>query len=250
MLAYKERGKGPAFILLHGFPLNSGIWEQQLEALSERYRVIAPDLPGHGASPLLPEISIAGMAAEVFRLMDGLHIRRAAVAGHSMGGYVALAMAKQAAERISGLALICTQPGNDSPEARERRYALAEKVEQQGTEALVEAMLPKLFAPGESNGESRTAGMIRKAPAQGAQAALKAMAVREEMYQLLPLITVPTLVLTGQEDQLIPPDRSATMAAQIKNAVLVKVAGAGHMPMLERPEMVTDALRDWMELVN
>lgn len=250
-LSYTELGQGPAVILLHGFPLAGSIWKAQQEHLSTKYRVILPDLPGHGATAPVPGISIAQMADLVFDLMDHLQIHKAAVAGHSMGGYVALAMVKQAPERIAGLGLVATQAGADSPEAREGRFALAEKVGREGQDVVANAMPPKLFATDDPSNPAQqaTASLIRQTPREGIQAALHAMAGREDLQPLLPTISAPTLVLAGKEDRLIPVQRSEGMAAQIPNAVLVRLPGAGHMPMLERPEEVSAALEGWLGLV-
>lgn len=251
MLSHQELGKGPAVVLLHGFPLNSSIWNPQKQHLSQRFRVILPDLPGHGASAPQAGASIADMAREVLSLLDSLGVQQAAVGGHSMGGYVALALQKLAPARVTGLALISTQAGDDSPEARQGRISLAEKVGQEGPDPVVHAVLPKLFATADERGPAQlmTANMIRQTPREGIQAALQAMAGREDLRPHLTAITVPTLVLTGQEDRLIPPDRSEGMAAQIANAVLVKVADAGHMPMMEKPNDVSRALERWLDLV-
>ncbi|MFZ5817720.1 MAG: alpha/beta fold hydrolase [Bacillota bacterium] len=250
MLAYESAGTGPAIVLLHGFPLNRSIWTEQRECLSARYRVILPDLPGLGESAPLAETTIAGMAAEVLRLMDHLQVPQFALGGHSMGGYVALALQKLAPERVRGLALICTQAGDDTPEARAGRYATAEKVMAEGTEVLVGAMLPKLFAtPDAGAAGEAVAALIRQSSREGVRECLHAMAKREDMRTRLPSISVPTLVLTGQEDRLIPPDRSEGMAAQMPHAVLVKVPNAGHMPMVEQPKEVNQALERWLELV-
>lgn len=250
MLTYREFGKGPAVVLLHGFPLSGVIWDDQARHLAGQYRVVLPDLPGHGGSAPLADVSIAQMASEVLRLLDHLQVERAAVAGHSMGGYVALALQKQAPERVAGLALVCTQAGSDAPETREGRFATARKVESEGPQVLAAAMLPKLFASAEGPERMREAvgNLIRQTPVAGIKGALHAMADREDLQPLLPAMAVPTLILTGLEDRVIPPARSESMAAQIPGAVLVKVADAGHMPMMEQPYSVSIALERWLGL--
>lgn len=251
MLAYQEHGSGPAVVLLHGFPLAGSIWEEQMRHLAQGYRVILPDLPGHGGSAPLADPTIEGMADAVLALLDHLQIGQAAVAGHSMGGYVALAMQELAPERVAGLALVATQAGDDTPEGRAGRYALAERVGQEGPEVVVEGMLPKLFAPGQESSAilTATANLIRQTEREGIQGALHAMAKRPDRRPLLPSITAPTLVLTGLDDRVMPLERSEAMAAQIPNATLTKVARAGHMPMLEQPDEVSRALQSWLELV-
>ncbi|MGE5675268.1 MAG: alpha/beta fold hydrolase [Mycobacterium leprae] len=255
MLHYTLTGKGPTVVLLHGFPLNSGIWEHQVKDLSRSYRVVTPDLPGFGVSP--PPTgggspTILQMAGSVLALMDHLKIRDFAVAGHSMGGYVALALYKQVPARIAGLGLICTQAVPDSPEARQNRLIMVEAAQKDGAPAVAAAMLPKLFAPdvsAESPLYRQVEEMVHWTSVEGICAALHAMADRPDMRPLLAQITVPTLVLTGGADQAISPQRAECMAAHIDRAVLVRVPGAGHMPMLEQPEATSNALAEWLDLV-
>lgn len=255
MLAYRVAGTGKPVLLVHGFTLNRSIWDAQVAYLAARYQVITPDLPGHGETPPVADgepVTISGMARELLTLMDRLGIQQAALAGHSMGGYVALALQKQAPERLSGLALVCTQARADTPEARQGRLALAERVAQEGPEPVAAALGPKLFAP-EVGPEhplyQAGLSMIRGTSAAGLRGALLAMAEREDHRPRLGSIDLPALVLAGAADQLIPPDRSDEMAAAIPGATLVKVAGAGHMPMLERPEAVNQALDQWLRRV-
>lgn len=254
MLAYSDAGRGQAVVLLHGFPLSKATWGAQVNHLAAQYRVIAPDLPGLGESPLLSggTPSIARMAREVLALLDALGVQRAAVAGHSMGGYVALALQKEAPERVAGLGLICTQAGADTPEGREARFATARKVRQEGPPTLAEGMGPKLFAPGTATGSEvyeQVVRLIRRSTVNGIQRALYAMADREDHRARLSEIQVPTLVLTAAQDQLIPPERSALMAAAIPGATLITLPDAGHMPMLEAPDAVSSALAAWLTRV-
>lgn len=233
-------------VLLHGFPLKGALWAAQMEALQGRCRVLAPDLLGTADS-------MDGMARAVLARMDAVGVQRAAVAGHSMGGYVALALWRLAAERVAGLGLICTQAGDDSPEARQGRFASAEKLLQEGPGVVAGAMAPRLFAPGvrpESAAYRAAERMMQEQPPEAVRAALFAMAGRSDMRPHLGGIGVPTLVLTGAEDRLIPVDRSREMAAAIPGARLVIVPDAGHMPMLEQPEAVSRALLDWLQAVE
>jgi pimeloyl-ACP methyl ester carboxylesterase len=255
MLNYSEAGKGPVIVLLHGFPLNRSIWAQQAAHLANRYRVITPDLPGHGGSEPFPEggpATMSRMAREVLALLDHLKVGQFAVAGHSMGGYVALALQQHAPDRVLGLGLISTQARPDSPEAREGRLNTAAKVHMNGAGVVAEAMAPKLFGPSITDEDPRyraTVGMMQETPVAGVRGALLGMAERADMRECLTGIMVPSLVLVGTDDKVIPLERSQCMAVNIPHAVLVKVPGAGHMPMIEDPAAMNEALEQWLELV-
>ena len=120
-------------VLLHGFPLSSAIWHEQQQQLSDRFRVITPDLRGHGRSPAPSGVyEMDLLARDVLALLDALHITKAVIMGHSMGGYVALAAWKLAPERFLALGLIASQAGADTEEGRQGRYKMAEKVAAEG----------------------------------------------------------------------------------------------------------------------
>lgn len=256
MLHYRELGSGKPVILLHGFPLSSQIWEPVAQRLAQTYRVIMPDLPGHGASNTARGAAASTMeliAGEVLYLMGRLGLEQAAVAGHSMGGYAALALARIAPHRLSGLALVTTQARGDTPEGKQGRYDLAEKVGQGGSAVVATAMAPKLFAESvhpDSPLYEQADAMMRATPAEGIQAALRGMAERADSREMLGKITVPTLILAGQQDRVIPADRSEEMAAAIPGSRLVVIEGAGHMPMLERPEQTAGALASWLAAIG
>ena len=147
-LHFSEVGQGMPVVLLHGFPLCSAIWREQQARLSDHYRVITPDLRGHGESSAPAGIyEMEAMARDVLALLDSLDIEKAVILGHSMGGYVALAAWKLAPERFLALGLIDSQAAEDSEEARKGRLRMAEKVIAEGNQALATVMLSKLFSP-------------------------------------------------------------------------------------------------------
>src|SRR5438552_15808002 len=147
-LYYSEAGQGMPLVLLHGFPLSSAIWHEQQQQLSDGFRVITPDLRGHGRSPAPAGVyEMEVMARDVLALLDKLLIKKAVIMGHSMGGYVALAAWRLAPERFLTLGLIASQAGADTEEARQGRYKMADKVAADGSKVMAEAMLPRLFAP-------------------------------------------------------------------------------------------------------
>jgi len=249
-LHYSESGQGMPVVLLHGYPLSAAIWHEQQTRLSEHCRVITPDLRGHGHSPAPPGVyEMDLLAGDVLALLDALEIKKAAILGHSMGGYVTLAAWKLAPERFLALGLIASQAGADSEEARQGRYKMAEKVAAEGSKVVAEAMIPKLFAPGSPAAApiiEQVRQMILNTQPAGIIGALKGMAVRFDFGPLLPDLNIPVLVIAGDQDQIIPPAKAKAMASAVSGATLTTVANAGHMPMLEQPQATTTAIRHFL----
>src|SRR3712207_5598421 len=148
-MAYDEEGSGQAVLLLHGYPFNRTMWRAQVQALSDRYRVITPDLRGFGETTAQSDepATMREMAEDVAALRDKLGIERFTLGGLSMGGYVAFAFYRHFPLRVRNLILADTRPQADTDEARENRRRQAEQVLSEGMQPVVEAMLPKLLAP-------------------------------------------------------------------------------------------------------
>lgn len=253
-LHFAEQGQGSPLLLLHGFPFNGSLWLEQVRALGDHHRVITPDLRGHGQSPA-PEgtYSMEAMAGDVLRLLDTLDIEKAAIMGHSMGGYVTFALWRLAPERFSAIGLICTHAWADTPAMRENRENQAHQVFVQGSVAIAEAMMPRLFAPGVATDEpfiEQTRTMMLNTRPIGIMGALRGMAARPDSSGLLPGINVPVLVIAGDSDAIIPLQRAEAMAQAIPSATLVTIENAGHMPMLEQPQATGLAIRNFMNEQN
>jgi len=253
LLNYDDYGPGPVVVLLHGFPLDRTFWRCQRETLGSMYRVIAPDLRGHGRSAAPAGVyTIGEMAHDVVELLDALEVREpVVVVGHSMGGYLALDLAVNHARRLRGLVLINTRAGADAPATATVREELARQVEASGTaEAVVGSMIGKMFAPGSYERHAvavgETKAQMERTSAVGVAGALRGMAIRPDRTADLAAIAVPSLVITGSEDQMIPPSESRSMAAAIPGATLVEIAGAGHMAPIEEPAAVNAALLEFL----
>jgi len=252
-LHYTEQGAGPPLVLLHGFPLSSAIWREQHRQLSKQFRVITPDLRGHGGSPA-PEgvYEMDLLARDVLALLDTLNIRQAAFMGHSMGGYVTLAAWKRAPERFLALGLISSQAGADTEEGRQGRFKLADKVAADGSKVAADAMLPKLFAPGLAT-DSPLVSLVRElivhTSPTGIIGSLKGMAARPDSGPELANIHIPALIVAGEKDQIIPAEKAKAIAGAIAKSTWTPIANAGHMPMLEQPEATTNAIADFMQTI-
>jgi pimeloyl-ACP methyl ester carboxylesterase len=236
-----ERGTGRTIVLLHGYPLNHDIWARQLETLSTDHRVVALDLPGYGlaADQPVPD-TLSGFAETVHRELARRFPDPVVLAGHSFGGYIVLELMRTHPEVAEALLLANTRSGADPPEVREKRLETVRQVEDPERGLDVDATAKGLVAPAEwtSNGPAAQAAreIVRRAPRAAVVGSLKAMARRPDLTPVLGEIGVPTLVVWGEADQLIPTDQTRSMVARIPSSRGVGIAGAGHLPCLERPD--------------
>jgi 3-oxoadipate enol-lactonase len=237
-------------VMVHGFPFDGSAWKKQLDDLGDEMWIVAVDLPGFGESAPFREPKSATMddyADALAAWIQGEGAENVALAGHSMGGYIAFAFARKYPNLLSKLILVATRPGADTDAAREGRYKQAAGVEEEGAKVAAEAMLPKLFAPATYERrkdlvEQVNQLMLRQSK-EGIIAALYAMASRPDSKPGLAAIRVPTLILSGAEDAIIPAPEAETMHEMIKDSQHIAIEGAGHMLMLENPRAFNSALR-------
>ena len=244
-LAYTDTGVGRPLVLIHGYPFNRALWTEQIPMLSNSNRIIAPDLRGFGESEASAETSTMNeLAADVAGLMDHLRIPRATIGGLSMGGYVALAFYKQFPSRVRALILADTRPQGDTEESKQTRAQQAEKALSEGMAGIADAMLPKLLAPDTVSKRPEIVKFVRdmmlQTKPEGAAAALRGMAEREDQTELLAKISVPTLIIVGSEDAITPVADSETMHHSIDGSRMVVLDHAGHVSNVERTQQFND----------
>ena len=254
-LAYADSTPDLVLLLIHGFPLSSRMWEPQLGDLAEHARVIAPDLRGFGDSEAVEgEYTMSELAGDCMALVDALGIEGPIVVGGlSMGGYVALELMEQYPERFVGLMLISTKAGADSAEGRAGRDATAARVAQDGIDVVVAGMLPKLLANVAYDEDpdlvDEVEEIMRQSSREGVIGALAAMRDRADHGELLARISVPTLVVHGKDDRVIPTAEAEAMADALPDVGLVLLDNTGHMPPLEQPEAFDAAVKDFLRHV-
>jgi pimeloyl-ACP methyl ester carboxylesterase len=249
ILSYSDDGPGRAVVLLHGFPLSRAMWVEQIPDVGAMYRVIAPDLRGHGGSPA-PEgvYTMDDMADDVIQTLDSLHISEPVVLGGlSMGGYVALSLVLRYPQRVRALMLMDTQAAADSIEAAATREVTAKSVLEAGAATpIVDPMIGRLFSPltRERRPERVTPlrEVIEQTTARGIAGALRGMAIRPDRRADLARISVPTLVLVGEDDVITPPAVARSLAEAIPGAHLEVIPEAGHMAPYENPSVVNAAI--------
>jgi pimeloyl-ACP methyl ester carboxylesterase len=223
-------------LLVHGFPLDGTQWEPQVAALSGSLRVVAPSLPGFGGEPVAGRVMTMEVAARrVLDALDAAEADQAVVCGLSMGGYVAFEMWRRAPERIQGLVLANTRSGADDGAGRERRLALADRLDAEGNAFLVEEPGPLLSEGADDDAWQRVRDVIAAQPAGSIAAAARGMAERPDSTGDLGGITVPTMVVVSTADTLIPPEVTAPLAEQVPGATLETLDGVGHLSNIEAP---------------
>ena len=246
-LAYRDEGTGQPILLIHGFPFDHTMWDAQVSGLSGRRRVLAPDLRGFGrsvsgAEPTAGEtVTMDRFADDLAGLLEALAIDEpVAVAGLSMGGYIALAFWRKYRDRTGALLLCDTKAKADPPMNAELRLKAAAAFEKEGMDAAAEEMPRKLFSPTslETKPEAVESirAVIRRTRPPGAAAANRGMARRRDMESELSRIEVPVLLIVGEDDSISPPDEMAAMAARIPGAQFETIPNSGHLTPLENPE--------------
>ena len=240
-LAYVRRGKGTPLVLLHGFPLDHHLWDDIAPLLEDRFDLILPDLRGFGESATVDApYSMDDYASDIAGLLDQLGIQKAVIAGHSMGGYVALAFARLYPARVSGLALISSQVLADPPDRKEGRYKSAADVAEKGIGDVVEAMTSKFTSDARLQTIARS--IMEKQKPGAYIGALKAMAERTDSTSLLSTFKFPVMVVHGEADALIPVARAHEVKAALPDSYYVELKDTGHVPMLEAAKETAEAL--------
>jgi 3-oxoadipate enol-lactonase len=246
-----DSGDGPALLLLHAFPLDASQWDAQVAALSGRYRCLRPDFWGCGTSPAPSgAVSLESFAVDVLRELDGLGVNEFSVCGGSMGGYLSFPLLRLAGSRVRSLVLANTRATADSEQVRTGRRAMAEQVRAGGVEAIVEAMTERLLCSRcreEVHIADPVRGRIRRCTPAGVVAVLEAMAGRPDSTEILGGIDVPTLVVCGSEDPVVPVEEARAMAAAIPGAALEEFSGSAHLTNLEQPARFSALLGDFLD---
>ncbi len=239
----------PEVALLHGWPLHRGIWSEVAPRLAGAgFRVLCPDLPGFGASAPVDASrwTVEAYADEVAAFLAAQARGPVAVAGHSFGGYVALALAERAPARLAGLGLVASRTIADSDAARAGRRATIETVKAAGAAALLPDLAARLLAPAASEElRARATAVIGACPPEAIVAGLAAMAARPDRTGILESFPRPLLVLHGAADQTIPVAEAPQPTRQAAPLDRVVLDGVGHMPMWEDVAATTEALAVW-----
>lgn len=254
-MKWREAGSntGDPLILLHGFPFDSSMWDPQLAEVPEGWRYIAPDLRGFGGSELIGDRSLAmdEHADDIVALMDEMKIDQAVICGLSMGGYVALSLVMRYPERVRALVLVATRASADTAEAKKGRLEQAAKVRAEGVGSVVESMLPKLLSAHSRlklpDVVEKVRAMMEGTPPETMARALEGMAARKDYTGELDTINVSTMVVRGEQDEIIPAGDMELIARTVRGARHEMVALTAHLPNLEAPDVFNTILAKYLK---
>jgi pimeloyl-ACP methyl ester carboxylesterase len=246
---YEDAGSGPAIVMLHGILMNRTMWDDQIDALRERYRVIAIDAPGHADSAGADiGIDFWQWADRVCGVLDQLGVEQAIWCGQSMGGFTALRAALSHADRVSGLILIDTQAHSEDEEKKAQYEALLSVTLEDGiSEDLATVVQMILFSQAYTTkpGSELWRKKLMEIDVPAAHGMIRAVFDRDDIHDRLGEIRQPSVVIHGLEDIAIEPER-AEEVARILGAPYVPIAGAGHASPVEEPDAVTAAINGFL----
>lgn len=234
---YRDEGQGLPVLLLHAFPLHSGMFDAQVAALGSKYRFILPDHRGFGASGLgQGPAEMSRLARDAIAVLNALQIPRAVIGGVSMGGYATMALLRENPERARAILLLDTQMGPDDAAGKANREILARAAEARGMAPVIEAFLPRLVATSASDAvKASVRTMMESIRPEGAAAGLRGLALRSDSRDVLAAYAGPALVACGELDVITGPDKAQAMAVLLRNGTLKTIPNAGHLANLENP---------------
>jgi pimeloyl-ACP methyl ester carboxylesterase len=257
VLRYVDRGprESVPVVFIHGFPFSHAMWDGQIDALSATYRCVAHDVRGLGQSdPADHQYTIEGHVDDLLGLLDRLGLDRVVCVGLSMGGYITLRALERAQERFLGAVLCDTRSEADTDEGKIRRFAGIRTVKSEGSRLFADTFVRAVFAP--SSFETRPEavakihGIISRTTPLSIAGTLLALASRTDTTASLTRITVPTMIIVGEEDTLTPPACSQAMHERIRGSELRIIPGAGHMTNLENPAAFNGALASFLRRIS
>ncbi|QHT68267.1 alpha/beta hydrolase [Rhodocytophaga rosea] len=239
-LAYQLSGKGYPVVFLHGFCESKQVWENFAPNLQETFTTLIPDMPGFGESTGNTHYTnVEEMAGEVAKLLATLSINSCVIVAHSLGGYVALALAEKHPLLVKGLCLFHSTAYADSEEKKHTRNKTADFIEKNGLEPFAESFVPPLFFKGKREtlapDMEKARQMVIQTPKETAVAVTKAMRDRPDRTQVLKEANYPVLFIAGREDEAVPLEAAKSQFFLPKRSIVHILPETAHMGMFERP---------------
>jgi 3-oxoadipate enol-lactonase len=246
----------PIILFIHGYPLSRKLWHPQFEGLADSARLLAPDLRGFGESDATPgTYSMELLAGDCISFLDRLGANKPVIlCGLSMGGYVAFALYRKYPLRVRGLILTSTRASADTLEAKSNRDRAITLAQNEGPEAITRLMLPNMLSSSTYASRPELVDRIRSillsASVPGITGVLAGMRDRPGATSMLSQISVPTMLIFGDEDQFVPKSEVEVMRNSIKGAQIHWIPNAGHLPNIEQPELYNSLVRKFLVYFN
>ncbi|MCX6318535.1 MAG: alpha/beta hydrolase [Bacteroidetes bacterium] len=247
---YTVTGTGKPVILLHGFGEDSTVWRYQVPALAEKFRLILPDLPGSGSSPITDDMSIEGLAEAVHSIIHEEEIDACPVIGHSMGGYVALALAEKYYNHVSALGLFHSTSYADSEEKKAGRLKSIAFIEQHGAFEFLKTATLNLFSQQTKDEKpgliDEQMGLLHNFSASALVKYYQAMMARPDRSAVLKNALIPVLFVIGKYDGAVSPADNLQQSHMPKKSYIHILANSGHIGMLEESVKSTRILEEFL----
>lgn len=249
---YYDSGKGTCIVLLHGYLESSEVWNNFAKKLASCFRVISVDLPGHGLSYIYGDThSMEFMAEAIKELLDSLNIKKAVLAGHSLGGYVTLAFLDLYPEYLSGFCLFHSHPFADPPEVVEKRLREIDIVKAGKKDLIYPENVTRMFSPSNlekfSGSLQQLKNIASRIPGDGIIAILNGMIIRPSRLILMEEGSVPCLWILGSMDSYIPCDLIQSKVSLPSNASVVVLRNSGHIGFIEEEDLSLKLISDFAE---
>jgi pimeloyl-ACP methyl ester carboxylesterase len=248
---YRVIGSGKPAVLVHGFGEDGEIWHNQVNYLKEKFKLIIPDLPGSGRSEIIDDMSIEGMAEVILEIIKKENCSPCPVIGHSMGGYITLALAEKYPEELSSFGLFHSSAFADSEEKKATRQKGITFIQQYGAGEFLKTVTPNLFAP---DSKIKIPGVVQDLIDKGNTftppslvSYYQAMMQRPDRTEVLRKATVPVLFIMGKYDNAVPMDDSLKQCHLPEKSYIHILAQSGHMGMLEEPDKCNRILDEFLQ---
>ncbi|MFP4094267.1 MAG: alpha/beta fold hydrolase [Cyclobacteriaceae bacterium] len=252
-LAFIEKGAGPVLLLLHGYCESKEIWNPLLPTLAQEARVLAPDLPGFGENePIKREITLEVLASRLMNWLQKQEVSEAHIVGHSLGGYIALALAERYPQILSGLCLFHSTAKADTDEKKKKRSQTYQFIQENGVEVFAENFIPSLFAPNNrhhlQNEVHEVKQLAKRTHQDTALAVMEAMRNRPARIDILKEASYPCMFIAGSQDEIVPYADLEEQSKLPNHTKLASLQDCGHMGMYERPEESARMLLDFLKM--
>jgi pimeloyl-ACP methyl ester carboxylesterase len=250
---YRVYGSGKKMMLIHGFPETGDVWKNQVEYLKDKFLLIIPDLPGSGGSELIPDMSIEGMAEVIKAILDNENPEagRTAVTGHSMGGYITLALAEKYPAYLSGFGLFHSTAYADNEEKKAARRKAIDFIRQHGAAEFLKTSVPNMFAPAtRAENQALVDKFLQEANNFSPDSLVsyyEAMMKRPERTNALQTSPVPVLFVMGEQDTIIPLSDGLKLCSLPEISYIHVLRKSGHMGMWEEAKNSNEILEKFVD---